>query len=77
MDAALMAQIQKEPSGGGGGGFPGAPAPPGGARGGASAPSADAVSAMAAAPQLGGLFAGGMPKLKSSAGGVKTGGQTL
>jgi hypothetical protein len=36
--------------------------------------SAPAAS-MDAAPQLGGLFAGGMPKLKKRGGGVDTGGE--
>ena len=66
-----------EPAGGGGGGGGGiassAPRPPGAA--GMMAPSASDVSAMSAAPQipLQGLFAGGMPKLKSSAGTIATG----
>ena len=32
---------------------------------------------MEAPPQLGGLFAGGMPKLKKRGGGVDTGGETV
>lgn len=32
---------------------------------------------MEAPPQLGGLFAGGMPKLKKRGGGIDTGGQSL
>lgn len=36
---------------------------------------APAVPAMEAAPQLAGLFAGGMPKLRKTGGGVDTGGR--
>ncbi len=36
-----------------------------------------AVSTMESAPQLGGLFAGGMPKLRKTGGGVATGGKCL
>lgn len=35
---------------------------------------APAAAAMDAAPQLGGLFAAGMPKLRKTGGGVDTGG---
>lgn len=67
---------------------PGAPRPPGGlappAPGGNRARSNSEQSGrdtgagptMDAAPQLGGLFAGGMPKLKKRGGGIDTGGES-
>ncbi|KAG0374509.1 hypothetical protein BGX24_010316 [Mortierella sp. AD032] len=48
------------------------PRPP--AISGNSAPVASTGAGSAAPPQLGGLFAGGMPKLKSRSGGLDTGG---
>lgn len=60
------------------GGF-GAPPVPGGnrARSDSNQGSNNAVSGMEQAPQLGGIFAGGMPKLKKRGGGVDTGGKVL
>ncbi|KAI4938654.1 hypothetical protein J4E86_011194 [Alternaria arbusti] len=53
--------------------IPGAPAVPGGAnRARANSDNGDGGSVPASAPQLAGIFAGGMPKLRK-AGGVKTG----
>ena len=49
-----------------------APSVPGGANRARSNSDTDSGAGMAAPPQLGGLFAGGMPKLRKS-GGVKTG----
>ncbi|RYP02417.1 hypothetical protein DL764_005796 [Monosporascus ibericus] len=62
-------------------GFPRAPAPPGsappvpgnGARSNSEHGGGDGGSAMESAPQLGGLFTGGMPKLRKRGGGVDTG----
>ncbi|KAK2937728.1 hypothetical protein FoTM2_000946 [Fusarium oxysporum f. sp. vasinfectum] len=63
-------------------GLGGAPKPPGGlappvpggrARSNSDQGSRDSTTGMDAAPQLGGLFAGGMPKLKKSRGGIDTG----
>lgn len=58
------------------GGF-GAPPVPGGnrARSDSNQGNDSAVSGMEQPPQLGGIFAGGMPKLKKRGGGVDTGGK--
>lgn len=68
--------------------MPGAPRPPGGlappipgnrARSNSDQSSRDSggASGMEQPPQLAGLFAGGMPKLKKRGGGVDTGGEVL
>ncbi|KAI0106228.1 hypothetical protein GGR51DRAFT_176312 [Nemania sp. FL0031] len=51
------------------------PAPGNRARSNSDQGSRDSGGMMDSAPQLGGLFAGGMPKLKKRGGGVDTGGE--